>query len=267
MWPASIRRIPLPFRTAHWKRFLKDGLSFVLMGAGQAATTDAVFCRRVVLRRPWVSRAVGDMSSSVSSLISTTDATYGGAVQWGNPVPTTDSGVYLISTAPDPDTVIVNPPATAPISDNGVALLLETRPELRLNGRRPHVEDLVTRLAGMWLADECVVYVGKATSLKQRVRQYYSTPLGARSPHAGGWPLKALADIGSLWVHWGTSTRPELAEQYMLARFVDHVSDRSKSTHIDPQRCFPYANLEGPGGQKKHGITGAREPRSPSDAR
>ena len=113
----------------------------------------------------------------------------------------------------------------------------------------------------MWLADECVVYVGKAgetTGLKKRVGEYYSTRLGARSPHGGGWPLKALADIGSLWVHWGTSTRPKLAEQDMLASFVDHVSDRSKSTHIDPERCFPYANLEGPEGRKKHGITGAK---------
>ena len=90
--------------------------------------------------------------------------------------------------------------------------LLDVRhAELNLDGQRPDAAQLGARLAGFWCADEVVLYGGRAgprgrvsvSELSDRVAEYYATPLGARSPHAGAWPLKTLAILSSLYVHYG----------------------------------------------------------------
>ena len=151
--------------------------------------------------------------------------------------------------------------STPPVDIERVELLLDRRPELVMDGTRPSASDLTERLSAMWLADESVIYVGKATRLSSRVGQYYTTGLGARSPHAGGWPLKVLRNLDELWVHWATSPMPELAEQQALAAFTRGVSEESRLQLWDREHPYPYANLEGPGGRKRHGIRGAREPK------
>ncbi len=139
--------------------------------------------------------------------------------------------------------------------------MLDRRPELTLDGSRPLADQLAKRLGSMWLPDEPVIYIGKATSIGSRVNQYYKTSIGARSPHAGGWPLKLLPNLDELWVHWAKNPMPELAEQKALAAFVHNVSNGARSQLVDPDHPYPYANLEGPGGRKRHGIRGARQPR------
>src|SRR2546429_470324 len=75
-----------------------------------------------------------------------------------------------------------------PLSTRALDDMLAARAELTLDGARPDRSALRRRLAGFWLADETVLYLGLAgTSVRARVRQYYKTPLGARRPHAGGW--------------------------------------------------------------------------------
>jgi hypothetical protein len=203
---------------------------------------------------------VRQMPSTVRLLTEAADASYGGHVFWGKPVPQSEPGIYMIALTDDVDgEVTMEEP---PIDPNRVQLLLDRRPELRVDGSRPSSVELMKRITSMWLPDESVIYIGKATNTATRVSQYYATSLGARSPHAGGWPLKVLSNLDELTVHWATTDMPELAEQKALAAFVQSVSSTCRSDLWDPQHPYPFANLEGPGGRKRHGIQGARESRA-----
>ncbi|OBJ58247.1 hypothetical protein A9W95_11905 [Mycobacterium sp. 1423905.2] len=143
--------------------------------------------------------------------------------------------------------------------------LLDARHELLLDGQRPSRDQLAERIASMWLPDETVLYVGLAgTSVAERVRQYYNTPLGARKPHAGGWPLKTLVDLDEVWVHYAACASVDVAERTMLDAFLDGVSASARATACDPELPLPFANLTVPrGARKRHGISGARESRTP----
>lgn len=108
-----------------------------------------------------------------------------------------------------------------------------------------------------------MLYIGLAgTSVGRRVSQYYSTRLGARSPHAGGWFLKTLSNLDDLNVHYATAVDPAAAERRLLQAFVDGVDDAGRDELHDPACPYPLANLVGPTRVRKaHGITGARAPR------
>ena len=149
------------------------------------------------------------------------------------------------------------------LSHAGDIGLARVRPELRLDGYRPTAEQLRRRLAAFWLPDEVVLYLGLAgTSVGMRIAQYYSTPLGARSPHAGGHWLKTLSNLDQLFVHFASATDPTAAERAMVNAFCRGVSERTKAQLHDPDRALPFANLEWPGtGRKRHGVTGFKAPR------
>lgn len=57
-------------------------------------------------------------------------------------------------------------------------------------------------LGEYWHANEKIVYVGKAKSLRRRLYQYYGTPLGSSRPHAGGYWIQTLKDLNKLNVCW-----------------------------------------------------------------
>lgn len=198
------------------------------------------------------------MPSTVGEVFADAGIQRGGAVPWGMTAPNPTPGVYVVSLTAEPHAIQGLP--AAPISISAAEELLTTRPELRVDGARPSPEDLVARLAAFWLPDEVVLYIGLAgTSVQQRVSAYYRTPLGARSPHAGGWFLKTLSNLGELHVHFGECSDPAGAEDDMLAGFSSRVSDLSRRHLHDGERPIPFANLEWPRGRKKgHGITGAR---------
>jgi hypothetical protein len=167
--------------------------------------------------------------------------------------------VYAVSLISD--TTAVGPSVKAcPISLDALDVLLEARPELRLDGERPDASELSARVSGFWLPDEVILYIGLAgTSVSKRVGQYYRTPLGARKPHAGGWFLKLLTCLDDLTVHFAECVDPDSAESSMLEAFCNDVSEESRGTLIDPDHPFPFANLEWPRGVRKHhGIVGAK---------
>jgi hypothetical protein len=205
------------------------------------------------------------MASSVSSLFRAAGLKRGGVVKWSSAIPLDTPGVYVVALDEDPDSTDASV-VEAPISDDALDELLSARQELRVDGRRPTSAELRDRIAGFWLADETVLYVGLASqSVRARVRAYYRTPLGARSPHAGGWFIKTLAGLSSCFVHWAAADDPASAEDLMLRTFCSHVSDASRTLLHDPDRPFPFANLEWPPGTRKaHGITGAKAPRGQS---
>lgn len=202
------------------------------------------------------------MSSTVGALLRSAGLAWGGSVPWGVPVPEHETGVYLVSLAADPDGL--GPTReVAPVSRSAVRELLECRPELTVDGSRPTEAVVADRLAAFWLADESVLYIGLAgrSTLGGRVNAYYTTPLGARSPHAGGWFLKTLEPEVPKFVHWAVSRDVEESELGLLRSFTASVSDRSRRLVGDPALPLPFANLERARGERKrHGIRGAREP-------
>jgi hypothetical protein len=132
-----------------------------------------------------------------------------------------------------------------------------------MDGKRPSEIELMERVASFWLPDEPVLYIGLTTRpLRQRVSEYYKTPLGARKPHAGGHFLKTLENIDELFVHSAECSEPRAAEDAMLKAFCSGISESSQRRLHDPQHPFPFANLEWPQGvRKRHGLKGAKEPR------
>ena len=179
-------------------------------------------------------------------------------------MPTEAQGVYVVARTADPSELVFGPAA---IDGAAVQQLLHTRAELLVDGRRPSREVLSQRLASMWLPDESVVYVGLArSSLNTRVGQFYGTRLGARSPHAGGWPIKCMAELSATWVHFGECSDVGKAERKMLDAFMTAVTPQSRASVLDPELPLPYANLEVIDSArrrriKRHGIKGAKAAR------
>lgn len=201
------------------------------------------------------------MLATVTDLLAASGLEHAGSVRWGTRLTASYPGVYLVALDESPDTCAATL-AEAPISEERVTELLRVRPELRLDGARPTVATLAERLAGCWLP-ETVLYIGlTGTSLQRRVGQYYTTPLGARRPHAGGWFLKTLSNLDELTVHYAAAVDPAAAERELLQAFIDGVDSAGCDELHDPTCPYPFANLVGPTGVRKaHGITGAREPR------
>ncbi len=201
------------------------------------------------------------MPSTVHELFRAAELKPEGCVGWGERVPEQRSGVYAVALTDNIRAISALP--QAPIATAAPEHLLNVRPQLELDGRRPRVDELVARLGSFWLPDETVVYLGLAgTSLRTRVRDYYKTPLGARRPHAGGWFLKTLSNINEAFVHYAQTDTPNAAEDAMLRTFCAGVSEETLATLHDSAHPFPFANLEWPPGVRKaHGITGARAAR------
>jgi hypothetical protein len=202
------------------------------------------------------------MPSTVDAVFSAAELAPEGVVPWGTAVPQTDPGVYLVAFTRLAHAVALrNLPFQT--SRDALRYLLDVRPELRIDQERPDVETLRERLEERWLGDEAIAYVGLAgTSLTKRVDAYYKTPLGARRPHAGGWPLKILSNLDEMYVHYAACADPDRAETTMLEAFRSATSPKSRRLLRDPDMAIPFANLELRKGQRKnHGITGAREPR------
>jgi hypothetical protein len=203
------------------------------------------------------------MPSAVRDLFEAAQTEATECVLWGQPPALKVRGVYVVSRSEavdDPGT----PKAAAPVSLDRATELLAVRPELRLDGKRPSAVDLARRVAEFWAHDETVLYIGKAGTaindypVRDRVRAYYRTQLGARSPHAGGWFLKLLSILGDLYVHCAPARDPLVAEAAMLARYVESVSTVTRAAIRDGERPIPFANLEYPHGTKKrHGISRA----------
>lgn len=202
------------------------------------------------------------MPSTVSDLLAAADLQHWGSTPWRTAPSLDDPGVYLVSLDADPFRER-GFEAAAPIEMDAINMLLAARPELRLHGTRPTAEELAEQIGRFWLPDEPVLYIGLASrSVAKRVKEYYATKLGARSPHAGGWFLKTLHNLGDLHVHYAAASDTNGAEDLLIRAFVKNTSTASRATLADPQRPFPFANLEWPKGvRKSHGITGARASR------
>jgi len=214
--------------------------------------------------------------STVADVFAAAGVEPAGVVRWGSP-PTAPppgtrggTGIYAVALTETVDS-LGGAIVAAPLSLAAIDELLSVRPELTLDGRRPTREDLYERLARFWLPDEVIVYIGLAGQrtnrpahgeVAKRVCDYYATPLGARSPHAGGWPLKTLRCLDEVYVHYAYCDQVQATEDACIAHFAKHVSESTRVGLHDSTRLMPFANLEFPKGNfKNHGIRGARAPR------
>jgi hypothetical protein len=197
------------------------------------------------------------MPSTIVDVFAAAGVTPDGVVPWLAPVPAREPGVYVVALTIETASLTAAL-AQIPLDDHALGSLL-ARPQLRVNGQPPTREALAARFAACWLPDEVIVYIGLSSRpLRERLREYYVTPLGAARPHAGGWFVKTL-DV-PLYVHYAPTPAFAAAEQAMLDAFAAATSPPTRARLHDPARPIPYANLRWVGhGRKRHGIDGARD--------
>lgn len=106
-----------------------------------------------------------------------------------------------------------------------------TNPAGRHKRRDPTVP--VERLTQRWIDDCSVVYIGKATSLAERLHAYRKHGLGQPAGHWGGRLVWQCDDIDSALVAWTpTLADPEAVEAELLTMFEEAYGR------------LPFANLK-----------------------
>lgn len=106
----------------------------------------------------------------------------------------------------------------------------------RFKGRDPSSD--VSGLRSKWVAGGNTLYIGRATDLRRRLRQYQQFGNGTPVGHWGGRYTWQLADHRSVLVAWRQSSKPEVEEAELLRRFL--------STYGKP----PFANITVPSGAR-----------------
>lgn len=98
-------------------------------------------------------------------------------------------------------------------------------------GKNPNVS--FSDLKSNWVENTSVIYIGKAKSLKSRLKQYFSFGQGKNIGHYGGryiWQLKNSKDLVVCWK--SLSTDPREYELELIRLFVTKYGRR------------PFANLK-----------------------
>jgi hypothetical protein len=114
--------------------------------------------------------------------------------------------------------------------DNRKAEFLTTGSGGHFKGKDPNVSLIV--LKSNWVENTKVVYIGKATSLRSRLRQYFSFGQGRNIGHYGGrliWQIKYSNDLVVCWKALTTDSRD--FEAKLIKQFVAVYG------------CRPFANL------------------------
>lgn len=201
------------------------------------------------------------MPTTVSELFANADLPFDGPVQWARQeVKNENPCAYVVSTSKDPQRHL-GLLTEAPISIDLVKEWIHRVPWIELDGvRNPAAIDIANRLAQFWLPDENILYIGMTTKKVQtRINQYYNTPIGNRSPHAGGHWLKTLSNLQELFIYHAACNTPKTRADKLLGYFISNVSTDSRLRLKDPDRPFPFANLEYPKWTRKnHGISKSR---------
>jgi len=92
----------------------------------------------------------------------------------------------------------------------------------------------VASLGPRWIAGSTVVYIGKASSLRTRLKQLVDYGGGKPVGHQGGYPLWQLPDSDSLLIAWMEHADFTALENHMLTSFMAIHGGR-----------LPYANSAG----------------------
>lgn len=203
------------------------------------------------------------MTTSVGALFDNCGVEWAGSAEWGQRIPVDEPGIYAISMTSEP--YALHSAATElPLSTRAFHELVNVCPFLEVDGMPATIDSFRSRLQRFWLADEPILYIGKAgTSLSARTRAYYSTKLGATGPHAGGWWLKMLTILPELTVHYARHPDVDGAEVALINQFAREVSPASRAYLLDRNRVGPFANVRIPGhGNKAHSLNHYKVPRT-----
>lgn len=138
---------------------------------------------------------------------------------------------------------------------DALAYLKQVCPDITVDDVGASEIDVAERLRKFWIPETAVVYIGLAgTSLRDRIRAYYGTRLGLRSPHSGGWWLKTLVGLETLFVHCADSSDPEGDENALVRAFASRIPREVAATLHDRERLAPFANVKVLGSNKRHGL-------------
>ncbi|WP_434922364.1 hypothetical protein ACR9WD_14970 [Glutamicibacter sp. PAEs-4] len=203
------------------------------------------------------------MPLSIRKLFAAADLNPSGVVQWGELALPNVPGVYCVSWSVDAEATRVNRDIYVP-SASAYTDLLSVCPRTSVDGVLATPSTLTERIGRFWIPNEPVLYIGMAgTSIRTRVGQYYSTKLGARAPHAGGWWLKTLESLDQLYVHFASCDEVSTREQSMLAAFATSIDPGHRRHLFDNERVAPFANIDvGNGLHKRHGLSNYKVPRN-----
>lgn len=182
-------------------------------------------------------------------------------VKWNTSITSKKEGVYIVSTSDSAETKECI--EECPISMDILKGWIKKLSGFELDGELTFDANAISkRLSQFWLPDENILYIGKAPLRKggkggigNRVQEYYETPAGDRSPHAGGHWIKALEKLDEFNVYYVECNNSASIEAKMLEEFAKGVSERSKEQLPDKETILPFANLEdGNKKRKKHGL-------------
>ncbi|MBL8760791.1 MAG: hypothetical protein JNL50_05750 [Phycisphaerae bacterium] len=164
-------------------------------------------------------------------------------VRWGGPCGHAGPGVYAVSISPDP--LCGAGPAAAPVCSSAIDAWIAGVPSMLLDGVTPSLAALHAFLASQWVANEAILYVGKASSLAARTAQFFGHALGRRRPHAGGHWIKTLSIMPDLFLHCAECPSPADAarlETGALDLFMSCVPSAVRATLANPELPLPFAN-------------------------
>jgi len=209
------------------------------------------------------------MPTSVRSCFDAVGLIVDGPVNYGDRVPDSRPGVYVVTHDRDPDAADPTFRYEAHISSKAIAHWILRVPKMRvcIDGCMvpPSPRDVKKRLVEFWLPHESILYIGKAGTaspsrrgIDERAGALYRHKLGNPSPHRGGHWLKTLADLEDKFILWAPvvdGRAPECVEHAMIAHFVSGVTHEVRLTLRDSDHPFPWANLEhSKRSRKKHGL-------------
>lgn len=151
----------------------------------------------------------GMEKQGASELMRSLELLVDGPARWGAPVASRAPGI-----------IVIELPGGAAVPSFDLQALrrwIERVPTLTLDGQRPTPQVLQRRLAQDWIADQPVLFVGRATKgIGARLAGIYATILGDAKPAAAGHWLKTLSVMGELRIWWAETDAHEEYEDAIL---------------------------------------------------
>lgn len=201
------------------------------------------------------------MPLSIRELFASAGLNPAGVAKWGELDVPNVPGIYCVSLSADAEVKNIDREAYLP-SASAYTELMSVCPQISVDGALATPTTLADRIGRFWIPNEPVLYIGMAgTSIRTRVGQYYSTKLGARAPHAGGWWLKTLDGVEKLYIHHAPCDDVSVREQSMLTTFASNINPVKRNRLFDTERVAPFANIAvSKGRYKRHGLSNYKLP-------